>query len=191
MSQRDFLNLLGHRVFSSTQYIRHPSTPEYTPEPDIVHEIVGHVPQFADPLIADISQEIGLMSLGASTEQVAALGSLYWYTIEFGACKENGQMKFYGAGIASSIGEMENFKSGKADFKLFDPNFCATHPFPVQTVQPTYFYNDTFEQCLNSLVQYGNDLLKPMRCYYDNKEKVVKTDRKVEAIFKKEHTIDF
>jgi len=55
LTQREFLNALAHRVFFSTQYIRHHLTPEYTPEPDVVHEVVGHIPMFADPTVADIS----------------------------------------------------------------------------------------------------------------------------------------
>ena len=85
LSQREFLNAFSHRVFCSTQYIRHPSNPEYTPEPDIVHEIVGHIPLFVDKEVADFSHELGLLSLGATDKEIAQLGSLYWYTLEFGA----------------------------------------------------------------------------------------------------------
>jgi len=81
LSQREFLNAFAHRVFCCTQYIRHPSNPEYTPEPDIVHEIIGHIPLFADKEVADLSHEIGLLSLGASDKEVAQLGALYWYTL--------------------------------------------------------------------------------------------------------------
>lgn len=63
---------------------------------------------FADKKVCDISQLIGMLSLGASDEQVAMLGSIYWFTIEFGICLEKGENRFYGAGIASSYGEIDN-----------------------------------------------------------------------------------
>ena len=108
MTQREFLNGLAFKIFHSTQYIRHHATPEYTPEPDIIHELVGHAPMFAHKDFADFSQEIGLASLGASEVELKRLAAIYWFTIEFGMCLDSsGQKKAYGAGIMSSFGELE------------------------------------------------------------------------------------
>ncbi|EAR93404.2 biopterin-dependent aromatic amino acid hydroxylase (macronuclear) [Tetrahymena thermophila SB210] len=181
LSQREFLNALAHRVFFSTQYIRHHKTVEYTPEPDIVHEVVGHIPMFADPVVADISQEIGLLSIGANDEQLRRLGNIYWFTLEFGACKENGKMKAYGAGIIGCIGECEHFLSQNSRFKYLDPFKDCDREYPIQKVQPVYCYTNSFEECLERLVKFGEQMKKPMKTWYDFNTETIECDRRIIA----------
>lgn len=101
--------------------MRHPNVPLYTPEPDLVHELLGHAPMFAVKDFADFSQEIGLASLGASEIELKRLASIYWFTIEFGMCNENGKAKAYGAGILSSVGELAYAVTDEPKLYPLDP----------------------------------------------------------------------
>jgi len=188
LSSRDFLNGLAFRVFFSTQYIRHGSTPLYTPEPDICHELIGHVPMYADPDFADLSQEIGLASLGASDEDIVKLARLYWYTIEFGLAKENGGVKAYGAGLLSAFGELEYACSPERpaggvdhspELKPFDPMDAGNLDFPITTYQPTYFVAESLSDIKVKLRKFCEDLPKPFHARYNALTGSVWVDRAV------------
>jgi phenylalanine-4-hydroxylase len=123
----------------STQYIRHHSKPEYTPEPDIVHESIGHIPMFTNPDFADFSQFIGHGARIASDQQLEELGRLYWFTVEFGLTEEDGEVKAYGAGLLSSYGELEHAFSDEVERRSFDLQQVINHDYTYSDMQPVLY----------------------------------------------------
>jgi len=108
---REFYGALADREFHSTQYIRHPSAPLYTPEPDLIHEVIGHGNLLADPQFAEINRLAGEAARRAQTDAgLQFVADVFWFTIEFGVVHEDGELKAYGAGILSSYGEIEEFR---------------------------------------------------------------------------------
>ncbi len=143
VSSRSFLGHLGLSYFLSTQYIRHYSTPLYTPEPDIVHELVGHAATLAHPAFAELNRAFGEAAARAPESAIPLLERVYWYTVEFGVVQEKDGVKAYGAGLLSSFGELGRFEKqakllpfdlGLMTAKPYDP----THYQSVLYVAPSY-----------------------------------------------------
>ena len=181
LSPRDFLNGLAFRVFFATQYLRHGSRPFYTPEPDICHELIGHAPMFADPAFADLSQEIGLASLGASAEDIERLARCYWHSVEFGLVRENGERKAYGAGLLSSFGELEHASAATscATFEDWNPNAAARRSYPVTEYQPIYFVADSLQDAKSRMHAFCETLPRPFYARYNPATESIWVDRAV------------
>ena len=136
---RAFLSWLSWRVMLSTQYIRHHSRPDYTPEPDIVHESIGHIPMFTNPAFADYSQFVGHGARRADDKQLEELGRLYWFTVEFGMVEHEGEVKAYGAGLLSSYGELQHAFSDEVERRPFDLEQVINHEYTYSDMQPVLY----------------------------------------------------
>jgi phenylalanine-4-hydroxylase len=150
VAPRTFYGALADRVFLSTQYIRHHSVPYYTPEPDIVHEILGHANMLASPVFADLYQAAGRASRRATTDAAHEFFSrVFWFTLEFGVVVEDGATKAYGAGLLSSYGEIEAFHA--ADTRPFDVQAMGTQSYDITHYQPVLFAAASFTGMVDAL----------------------------------------
>jgi phenylalanine-4-hydroxylase len=133
--------------------MRHPSVPLYTPEPDVVHEYVGHVPTLAHPAFVELNVAFGEAATHArgASAQIEALIRLYWYTLEFGLVAERGEIKVQGAGILSSYGELGRFHD--AELREFDIDEIERTPYDPTAYQKQFFVAPDFERFRGDLLR--------------------------------------
>ena len=153
---RIFLESLARGVFLCTQYIRHHSTPLYTPEPDVAHEIIGHAVTLASPRLAAINRLFGeAVSRTKSSADLDRLARVYWFTIEFGVLRENGEVKAYGTGLLSSAGELAEMH--KAELRPLDLETAANHVYDPTHYQSILFCAESFDEMECSLREFLNN----------------------------------
>ena len=142
---REFYGSLADRVFHSTQYVRHPSEPLYTPEPDIVHEVIGHGNMLASPSFAELKRLAGDAARRVQTEEALQfIADVFWFTLEFGVVHEHGELRAYGAGILSSYGEIEEFRH--MEIRPLDFAEMVTIDYDITKYQPVLFCADSVGQ---------------------------------------------
>ena len=146
--ERPFFDLLAHRRFPVTDWIRKPDEFEYIVEPDVFHDLFGHVPLLFNPVFADYVQRYGAGGLKAHDLGAGELLSrLYWYTIEFGLIRQPDGLRAYGAGILSSSGELRHSVTSPTPQRIaLDLVRCMRTRYKIDDYQATYFVIDSFQQ---------------------------------------------
>lgn len=149
-----FFEHLANRRFPVTWWIRKPEQLDYLAEPDLFHDLFGHVPLLMNPVFADYMQAYGLGGVkahGISQDALVHLTRLYWYTVEFGLIKEADGLRIYGAGILSSKGESIHCLESSAPNRMgFDLERIMRTRYRIDTFQKTYFVIDSYEQLMEA-----------------------------------------
>lgn len=149
--EKAFFTHLSEKRFPVTRWIRTPEQAGYLPEPDLFHDLYGHVPMLTDPRFGDFVQAYGKGGLralsldkGIARQAIRMLTRLYWYTVEFGLIRENGGLRIYGGGVLSSSGESAYaVESGEPHRIPFNLTRAMRTAYPVDTYQETYFVIDS------------------------------------------------
>ena len=142
MPAAEFFAALADRTFSSTQYVRWEGSPLYTPEPDVIHEVMGHGNCLACPEIAELHRLAGEAIGRVHTERsLQFLADVFWFSVEFGVIREAGEWKAYGTGLLSSPGELEWF-ADHADIRPLDIVDMGTTAYDIDHYQPILFAGD-------------------------------------------------
>jgi phenylalanine-4-hydroxylase len=147
---REFYGSLAGRVFHSTQYVRHPSEPLYTPEPDIVHEVIGHGNMLASPRFAELKRLAGEAARRVETDEALQfVADVFWFTLEFGVVWEGGELKAYGAGILSSYGEIEEFRG--MEIRPLDFAEMGTLEYDITKYQPVLYAAESTDHLFDAV----------------------------------------
>jgi phenylalanine-4-hydroxylase len=149
-----FFEMLAARQFPVTTWLRKRDSLEYTPEPDIFHDVFGHVPMHAHPVFADFLAHYGQLCAGIEAEAVLErIGRLFWYTVEFGLIRQHGRVKVYGSGLISSNGECTNVLEGHCEVQDFTLEAVLNTPVQVDQMHKLLFAIESFEQIYEALQQ--------------------------------------
>ncbi|KAF0848427.1 phenylalanine 4-monooxygenase [Nocardia caishijiensis] len=150
---REFFGSFADRTFHSTQYLRHHSAPLYTPEPDAIHEIIGHANQLASPRFAGLYETVGAAVARLETDvALKFLADVFWFSLEFGVVREDGEIRCYGAGLLSSYGEIEEFR--QATLRPLDVARMGTISYDITHYQPVLFCADSVDQLVDVLGEF-------------------------------------
>jgi phenylalanine-4-hydroxylase len=150
---------LANRRFPAGNFIRTRESFDYIQEPDVFHDVFGHVPLLTDPIFADYMQEYGRAGWKAMRHnRLKALGALYWYTVEFGLVRENGALRIYGAGILSGPREAVFALEGQSPNRIMlDVDRVMRTDYVIDDLQPTYFVIDSFADLYRRTVERNFD----------------------------------
>ncbi len=149
---RDFFQSLARRKFPTTVTIRPREQLDYLPEPDIFHDVFGHVPLHANPAFADFLQRYGKVAANVrSEEDVTRMTRLFWFTIEFGLVRESGEIKVYGSGLISSHGDAANALGPNCDRRPFSLDAVFDQHFEIDHLQDVLFVVDSFGQLFDAI----------------------------------------
>jgi phenylalanine-4-hydroxylase len=142
---RDFYGSLADGVFHSTQYIRHHSVPLYTPEPDVIHEVIGHGNCLASDRFAALYRAAGEAARRVeSDDALEFVSKVFWFSLEFGVLREDGRVKTYGAGLLSSYGEIQEM--AHAELLPLDIGRMGTQQYDITHYQPILFCAKGFDE---------------------------------------------
>jgi phenylalanine-4-hydroxylase len=142
-----FFEMIAARRFPTTTTLRTRESLEYTPEPDIFHDVFGHVPMHAHPIFADFLQSYGQVCAGLTRqEDLDRMARLFWFTVEFGVIRQNGKIKLYGSGLISSHGESTYVLSGGPEIRDFDLDEVLDRDFNIHEMQKVVYAVESFEE---------------------------------------------
>ncbi len=144
---REFFQCLAARRFPTTVIVRSREQLEYLPEPDIFHDVFGHVPLHSDPVFADFLARFGRVAANATDpDDVERMARLFWFTVEFGLIREDGAVKVYGSGLISSVGDGANALGPRCERRPFSLDAVLQQPFEIDHFQNVLFVAEDFEQ---------------------------------------------
>jgi phenylalanine-4-hydroxylase len=147
-----FFAALAERRFPTTITIRNWEQLSYLPEPDIFHDVFGHVPLHSNPVFADFLQRFGALAMQQTTpEDIRRMARLFWFTVEFGLIREQGEVKVYGSGLISSHGDCINALSSKCDRREFKLDDVLQQEFEIDHFQNVLFVIESFDQLFEAV----------------------------------------